>query len=74
MEIKQITQQEVNEIFDNGFETGKYKPLGYYYVESDGTYMGIDNSTGNAWVEDFDNLADCIAWLNGDDSDNNMEV
>ena len=39
------------------------KPLGLFYRESNGMFIGIDNSTGDAWTEDFDRLEDCIRWL-----------
>ena len=27
-------------------------------------YVAIDNSTGDAWTEEFDNLEQCLNWLN----------
>lgn len=27
-------------------------------------FIGIDNSTGDAWTEEFDNLEQCLNWLN----------
>lgn len=34
-----------------------------YYEPPTGLYVAIDNSTGDAWVEDFDTMAEAIAWL-----------
>ena len=39
------------------------KPLGLYYVLNDGVYVGIDNSTGHAWTEEFTDLSQCKRWL-----------
>jgi len=40
-----------------------YQPLGLFYLIEDGLYVGIDNSTGHAWVEDFPSLRQCKDWL-----------
>jgi len=39
------------------------KPLGLFYLLNRGTYVGIDNSTGHAWTEEFPNLRQCKKWL-----------
>jgi len=39
------------------------EPLGYFYVLKNGVYVGIDNSNGQAWTEDFQNLYQCKRWL-----------
>lgn len=33
--------------------------LGLFYVRQNGAYIGIDNSAGHAWVEDFSDLISC---------------
>ena len=38
-------------------------PLGLFYVRSGGIYIGIDNTTGHAWTEEFPNLRQCKRWL-----------
>lgn len=39
-------------------------PHGVFYCkEANGTYVGIDNRTGDAWVEEFDFLEPCLRWL-----------
>jgi hypothetical protein len=45
------------------------EPLGLFYVLENGTYTGIDNSSGNAWTEEFKGLRQCRQWL----SDPNIE-
>lgn len=46
---------------------GTRQPLGQFVVKdrsSQGhTFIAIDNSTGDAWVEEFDELKYCIGWL-----------
>lgn len=42
----------------------EYEPLGSFYYKDDDLYVAIDNTGGNAFVEEFDNLDDCIDWLN----------
>ena len=39
------------------------QPLGLFYVRQNGAYIGIDNSTGHAWVEEFSDLSSCKQWL-----------
>jgi hypothetical protein len=36
----------------------------YIYPEGD-RWIGIDNSTGDCWVEAFTTRAECVAWLTG---------
>ena len=35
------------------------RPLGLFYVHENGVYVGIDNSAGHAWVEEFASLRQC---------------
>jgi hypothetical protein len=72
-EIKEITQQEAFEILESVEKTGHYTPLGLFWHKSEihgkTSYIGIDNSNGDAWTEDFDRLDNCLAWLNGIDQE-----
>ena len=38
-------------------------PIGLFYVLEKGLYIGIDNSTGHAWTEEFNYLRHCKKWL-----------
>lgn len=42
------------------------KPLGKFFKIDNvtGKYLGIDNTTGHAWVEEFEDIEECIYWLN----------
>lgn len=41
----------------------KRKTVGLFYTIENGVYVGIDNTTGDAWTEDFKTLAACKKWL-----------
>lgn len=38
---------------------------GLFWCYDEGLFTGIDNTTGDAWTEDFNNLDDCLDWLRG---------
>ena len=39
------------------------QPRGLFYAYENETYVGIDNSVGHAWVEEFSSLRKCKEWL-----------
>lgn len=41
------------------------EPKGLFYRIKDGKYIGVDNCTGDAWVEAFDTRKECFDWLQG---------
>jgi hypothetical protein len=60
-EIKKITPEEASVIIETR------KPEGQFYlidsIQGKRVYVGIDNSTGDAWTEDFKSLPACKRWL-----------
>ena len=53
-----VSQEKALEIIETR------EPRGLFYsVEDNGYIVGIDNTTSDAWTEDFTMLADCINWL-----------
>jgi len=44
-----------------------YHPRGLFYLKENGIYVGIDNSTGNAWCEEFSSRRKCLKWLYSED-------
>jgi len=34
-----------------------------FYVIEDGIYVGIDNSSGDSWTEEFIEKTNCFRWL-----------
>ena len=55
--IRKITPEQADSIIETR------KPLGLFYVLEAKVYVGIDNSNGQAWTEDFPNLQKCKRWL-----------
>lgn len=54
---KYVDQAEATEIIEHRGRRG-------LFVQKCGeTYVGIDNRTGDAWVEEFPTLTDCLMWL-----------
>ena len=41
--------------------------FGLYWTKENDVYVGIDNTSGNAWTEEFEKLEDCINWLMGEE-------
>lgn len=61
---KEITQHAASDLFASCDRSGgRYCPLGLFYLKENAKFIGIDNSSGNAWTEEFSDLAACIAWL-----------
>lgn len=67
MSIREITPAEAHELIESGAEHDRYEPLGRFYLEEDGKFVGIDNSDGNAWTEEFPDKASCLRWLEGEE-------
>lgn len=55
--IKKLKPFHAQVVIDTG------RPLGLFYVRDNGVYVGIDNSRGHVWVEEFTNLRQCKEWL-----------
>lgn len=43
----------------------KKSPIGKYWLFDVATcaFVAIDNTTGDAWTEEFDTKEDCLKWL-----------
>ncbi len=57
MKPKEISKVEAYTII------GTAKPRGLFYLQEGNGYTGIDNMTGDAWVEEFPTMLDCLNWL-----------
>jgi hypothetical protein len=55
--MKEITEKKAEEIIDNRV------PLGKFWCREGDAFIGIDNESGDAWTEQFDNLDECKKWL-----------
>lgn len=64
--IKCVTKKLINE-YINCWSENKELPLreNLLYAKDDNKYIGVDNKTGNCWVEEFDKENDVIQWLSG---------
>lgn len=74
-EIKLITAEEAKDLVNSGRPRGQYdsiwEPFGkFYYIAKDflgdTVFVGIDNSDGQCWVEEFYTISGCMAWLRGE--------
>lgn len=55
--IKEVTQAEAHTIIQSR------EPRGLFYYRDYNRWVGIDNTTGKAWGEEFIDLEQCLAWL-----------
>ena len=66
-DIKRITLKQASKLLNS--PDGKYEPRGkfIYYDDEDifTVCTAIDNSTGEAWIEDFGSRQTAAAWLHG---------
>lgn len=55
--IIQVSKNRAVEIISS------YSPIGKFFTVDHGLYVGIDNQTGEAYVEEFETLDACFKWL-----------
>ncbi|WP_028306887.1 hypothetical protein [Desulfitibacter alkalitolerans] len=67
-DIKKITSKEASQIIDTR------KPLGKFYLIDKGIYVGIDNSSGDAWTEEFDSFEAMVKWQHGLEDEEELEM
>lgn len=60
---KEITSVEADNIIENRI------PRGQFLLKDGDLFVGIDNSTGDAWTEEFKKKDECVRWLAGEDLD-----
>lgn len=58
-DITKLTKEQALEVIETR------TPTGLFYTKEDELYIGIDNSTGDAWTEEFKTKASCFKWLEG---------
>ena len=59
--IHNISEHEATKVIAGRGPRGRFWTFG-----RNGKYVGIDNSTGDAWTEEFDTLDKCVRWLKGE--------
>lgn len=79
MEIKEICRKEFDALIASGggteatFVDDGYRPLGSFLMVDGEKIVGIDNTTGNAWTEEFDDRYSCERWLSREESEESEE-
>lgn len=65
MDIKEITEAEALALLDSPDQSGSYVPRGLFWHRDSncGYYIAIDNSGGDALVEEFETLENCLKYL-----------
>ena len=64
MKSKKLTDHELHTLFSSVTKYGTYRPVGLFYYRDKNIVVGVDNSTGEAWTEEFSSVKKCLAWLN----------
>lgn len=59
-EPREISQEDADGIIE------RRHPYGLFFLKDGGVYVGIDNSDGNAWTEEFSLKRKCLEWLAGE--------
>lgn len=59
IEIKYITRDKASKIIETR------EPRGLFYEIDGDLHVGIDNRSGDAWVEEFKTKQECLDWLRG---------
>lgn len=54
---KKVSVEKLQEVIETR------EPKGFFYGEEGGVYVGVDNSGGDAWTEEFRTEEQCLAWL-----------
>lgn len=57
-DIQELTEEQMSEVIETR------KPIGKFYRQEGNTFIGVDNTTGDAWTEEFNDLEACARWLN----------
>lgn len=57
MLITETNSKELSNIIDTR------KPLGLFLSDEGSVYVAVDNSTGDAWTEEFASKNDAVRWL-----------
>lgn len=67
--IKELSMDEVHNLLDKYNNNIEFEPgeFGKFIAKENEIYLGIDNSTGEMFMEDFDDIRKCIDYINGRD-------
>lgn len=74
--ISLLTKKEARTLLESNEHStlGQYEPIGKFVVYNGcDSWDAIDNSSGDAWTENFDSLDKALAWLDDDRTKEDME-
>ena len=71
--IQILTKAAMHHLLTSDTEHRRYTPTGVFLSHENGAWVACDNSTGDAWTEEFDALEDAVDWLNSDESKEEFE-
>ena len=82
VEIRRVTLLFMKQLIASCKQDGissDYEPKGLFYTRDKDSWIACDNRSGDAWTEEFDSEAACVAWLRGkfetsDDDDDEEET
>ena len=58
--ISEVTTDTINNVIENMKDENLY---GKFYAQDGNTWIAVDNSTGEAWTEEFSSKENAIKWL-----------
>lgn len=58
--IKRVSIRKIGKIID------RCQPYGRFMAKTGSRWVAVDNSTGDAWTEDFSRKRDAVRWLQGE--------
>ena len=58
--IHRVSSKKLTDVID------RRTPLGLFLTKEGRKWVAVDNSTGDAWTEDFDHKRQAICWLRGE--------
>ncbi len=59
IKIKRVSSEFLDDVID------RRTPLGLFLTKEGCTWVAVDNSTGDAWTEDFRWKRQAVRWLRG---------
>lgn len=65
--IKRVSIRKIGKIIE------RYQPYGRFLAKDGSRWVAVDNSTGDAWTEDFNSKRDAVRWLRGEFEVGNMK-
>ena len=57
--IHRISPKQLNDVIE------RRTPLGLFLTKEGRTWVAVDNTTGDAWTEDFSRKHQAVRWLRG---------